>query len=72
MLISADYSSAMKIPLLRGRQFRATDSFRNTAGGHYHETLAKHFFQYTNPVGREIRTLGDDGKPGNGAKLSEL
>jgi putative ABC transport system permease protein len=54
----------MKIPLLRGRQFRATDSSETPLVAIINETLAKHFFQYTNPVGREIRTLGDDGKPG--------
>ncbi len=57
--ISPGWAAAMRIPLLEGRDFRATDTYPGFAI--VNRKFARRFFQGRNPVGMEFEEAGDDG-----------
>jgi putative ABC transport system permease protein len=57
--VSPGFIEQMKIPVLDGRDFRASDTYPGAAI--VSETFAKRFFKTRNPVGRWFERAGDDG-----------
>lgn len=56
---SPDYFSTMRIPLVRGRDFRPDDVYGSTPVAIVSESLARQSFPNQNPLGRRIQ-CGDD------------
>ena len=56
---SPDYFSAMRIPLIEGRDFRASDAYNATPVAIVSESLARQSFPNHDPIGRRIQ-CGDD------------
>jgi predicted permease len=57
--ISPDYFRVMRIPLLKGRPFVASDSALSASVTIVNESLAKQYFPNADPIGRFIRTYAD-------------
>jgi predicted permease len=57
--VSPGWIDAMKIPLIGGRDFRASDAYPGMAI--VSEAFAKRYFPGKNPVGRSFERAGDDG-----------
>src|SRR5579871_2738064 len=60
-LVSAGYLSALKIPLLAGRDFSASDGASKHRVAVVNQTFAKQYFAGTNPVGHRIGMGSDPG-----------
>jgi predicted permease len=58
--ISPGWVNAMKIPMIDGRDFRASDTYPGAAI--VNESFAKRYFEGLNPVGRLFDRAGDDGQ----------
>jgi predicted permease len=56
--ISADYFRVLRVPLLRGRTFDATDRETSEAVAIINDAAARHYFPGEDPVGRTIDFLG--------------
>jgi predicted permease len=56
--VSPDYFSAMRVPLLSGREFNASDSSTGTKVGIINESMAKEFFPSRNPIGLHFAAGG--------------
>ena len=57
--VSAEWRELMKIPLLHGRDFRASDSLPGSAL--VNERFAKQFFGSESPVGRSFEVVANEG-----------
>jgi putative ABC transport system permease protein len=60
--ISADYFAAMRVPLLKGRYFSASDAEQTPAVAIINDTLARRNFPGEEPLGQRIQS-GFDGSP---------
>ena len=56
--ISADYFRVLRVPLLRGRTFDATDRQTSKAVAIINDAAARHYFPGQDPVGQTIEFLG--------------
>jgi predicted permease len=61
--VSPDYFRVMRIPVLKGRPFSASDSALSTRVSIVNESLAKQYFQNVDPIGMFIRTYADPSSP---------
>ena len=61
--IGPDYFSAMETPVLRGREFAAADRDGSLKVAIVNQSMARHFFGDTNPVGRFVSIPGYRGDP---------
>ena len=59
--IAPKFFATMGIPLLSGRDFTVADSATAPKVAIISESLAQHYFQGENPVGRHFRFTGEDG-----------
>lgn len=57
--VAPDYFQTMGIPLLRGRDFTASDAAESSAVAIINEALAKRLPQNQDPVGQHLRLSGD-------------
>jgi len=60
--VSAGFFSAMKIPVVAGREFGPQDAAGSNPVAVVNETFARYFFDQTNPLGRRF-TVGNRVKP---------
>ena len=60
LAVSPGWADAMKIPLLSGRDLRASDTSSN--GALVNETFAKQYFGAANPIGKRFALQGVPGK----------
>jgi putative ABC transport system permease protein len=58
--VNQDYFRAMKIPLLRGRQFTAWEARTGSRVVVISEEMAEQFFPDTDPLGKRLVIFGDD------------
>src|SRR6185312_8764015 len=58
--ITPDYFSAMRIPVLRGREFSSLDAAASTPVAIIDDALARRLFGTGDPVGRRIRQQPGD------------
>jgi predicted permease len=58
--VSSGYFGIMRIPLLRGRLLEDSDSENATPAAVVSGSLARRYFNGENPIGRRVRTGGDD------------
>ncbi len=58
--VNENYFDVMRIPIVRGRAFRATDTANSPHVAIVNEELAQHYWPNTNPLGKRIRL--DDAK----------
>jgi putative ABC transport system permease protein len=63
LITSVDYFSTMSTPVLRGRDFRATDNLNGPPVIIINEALARKYFPNDDALGRRIGTAFDGGKP---------
>lgn len=61
LIVGDQYVETMKIPLLQGRSFRATDR-EKVPGALINQTFARRYFQMENPLGHRL-TFGDPQNP---------
>ncbi len=62
--VSPNYFSTMKIPLLSGREFNASDTAKSTKVAIINEAMVKEFFPNRNPIGVHFAMgSGNDVKP---------
>src|SRR5215469_1794616 len=59
LLISGDYFSTLKIPVLAGRMLRDSDNETAPYVGIINEALAKKYWPKQDPIGRHLRLAGD-------------
>src|SRR5262249_25760432 len=60
-LVNLDYFSAMKIPLLAGRDFTAQDGLNSPPVAIINQSLAKTYFLNEDPIGKQLElTFGDE------------
>ena len=59
--IAPKFFATMGIPLLSGRDFTVADSATAPKVAIISESMARHYFQGENPVGRHFRFTGEDG-----------
>ena len=57
--VSPEWRELMKIPLLQGRDFRASDTLPGSAL--VNETFARQYFGRENPVGRSFEVVSNEG-----------
>jgi putative ABC transport system permease protein len=60
--VSSDYFEAMRVPLLKGRYFTASDAEQTPAVAIINDTLARRNFPGEEPLGKRMQT-GFDGSP---------
>lgn len=58
--VGAGYFSAMRIPVVAGREFTALDAAGAKQVAIVNEEFARYFFGRTNPLGRRFRLAGND------------
>jgi putative ABC transport system permease protein len=58
--VSPGWANTMKIPLLNGRDFRATDTFPGVAI--VNQAFAKHYFDGADPIGKLFEKVEGDGR----------
>jgi len=61
--VSPDYFRVIRIPILKGRPFSASDSALSTRVSIVNESLAKQYFPNTDPIGMFIRTYAGPSSP---------
>ncbi|HKO20775.1 MAG TPA: ABC transporter permease, partial [Acidobacteriaceae bacterium] len=62
-MVSREYFSTLKIPLLRGRIWDASDEHRGAAMVVVNQTFAREYFADSDPVGHSIRVQGVAAQP---------
>jgi putative ABC transport system permease protein len=60
-IVSGDYFTTMRIPLLRGRSFQESDGQDNPHVALISESLARRYFSGTDPIGKQIQFGNMDG-----------
>ena len=62
-VVTGDYFATMRIPIIDGRAFTASDDAAATPVVIINERLARVFYPGENPIGQRIRPSGPDGTP---------
>jgi predicted permease len=60
--IASDYFSTLRIPLVRGRMWSASDDARGEGVAVINETLARQLWPNDNPIGKRIRNMAIAGR----------
>ena len=63
--VSSDYFRAMKIPIVRGRDFNEADRRGGVGGAIINETLARRYFANEEPLGKYISDVGANQNEGD-------
>lgn len=63
--VTPEYFASMKIPLLKGRHFNQGDKRGQLGAAIINESLAQHYFQGEDPIGRVISRIGANQNEGD-------